>query len=168
MSMADILCPERNRSSSPPETPSRTPSSPPETPSPAGKKRRSRKAKARIIIQDGAYCKLLPVAKGNPVIEEISNFTLTIKRIFSVPDEMGGMVREMVIRGKNGSISKVTEVRSYDLASKSNFNKWLMSQGNFYFKGSQSDLDTLLDMAFFQSGEQDYQTAWKGRLVTGG
>jgi len=95
--------------------------------------------KLDIVVEHGCYFNIKET-KYSLVKTKISNFTLEIVKTFQTPE---GAMRSVRLLSENGEISKESEIKPEDMASKFHFTRWCFGQGNFQWKGSQTDLENV-------------------------
>jgi hypothetical protein len=89
-----------------------------------------------VMIRERKYFRM----KGESY-REISNFTLSIvSNLLKSPEDL---TRLLVITDENGSSSKPIDAIPGVFTSIQQFKEWLISHGNYYFRGNQQDLDEI-------------------------
>lgn len=93
------------------------------------------------VIRKDIYYSVKMTTQGLSTPEPISNFVLDVTRIFISPQNE--VVREIRLTSKNET--KTAMLEATDMSSKRAFAEWCYKQGNFVWRGSLSDLETVFE-----------------------
>jgi len=92
-----------------------------------------------VVKENGCYWNITET-QYSLVRAKISNFTLEIVKTFHTPE---GAIRSIRLVSENGSVSREAEIKPEEMAGKFLFAKWCFGQGNFQWKGSPYDLESV-------------------------
>lgn len=98
--------------------------------------------------RDGAYWKIEFDKAGRPNPIKITNFTLEILRNFSSPAGMNRLIR---VAHEDGKFSIESEIQPAVMANRNLFAAWVLSQGNFLFRGTYTDLEKIWSLELGQN-----------------
>lgn len=118
-------------------------------------------SKKNIKREFNKYTTTVRGANGQEYEKEISNFVINIKSNFFTQDNV---IRNVQLINSYGEVSEIFPIDSSSMAAADAFKKFVLSRGNYVFKGSGADLTNIWEYEFLNNdGELIYmpeQIGW--------
>lgn len=118
-------------------------------------------SKKNIKREFNKYTTTAHSANGQEFEKEISNFVINIKSNFFTQDSV---IRNVQLVNTYGEVSDVFPIESSSMAAADAFKKFVLSKGNYVFKGTGTDLTNIWEYEFLNNdGELIYmpeQIGW--------
>ncbi|HHY27198.1 MAG TPA: DNA primase [Desulfitobacterium dehalogenans] len=118
-------------------------------------------SKKNVKREFNKYSITVPGTNGQEYDKEISNFVINIKSNFFTQDSV---IRNVQMVNTYGEVSDVFPIESSAMAAADAFKKFVLSKGNYIFKGNGTDLTNIWEYEFLNNdGELIYmpeQIGW--------
>jgi hypothetical protein len=98
-------------------------------------------------------------------LKPVSNFTLSVERAIYSPDDT--VIREIVFTDTKGNVSSKFELKADNITTITEFSKYCLSKGNYFFDGNGSDLNNLKKLELSKVTGLIYQPDRIGYLSNG-